>query len=198
MRADRRRRDGRTSQRAAPARPAASQGNHIGVSSTLLTRSCMPRHCRELLCAALCAPAPAAIRQCAPEHVRQPTQRPARSGWLGGGSGSPTHGRGLGVGEGRIVIPPINGKYLLREGSTDALAMAHRGTEAATPRRSRYNAETLARAIRDGIDPDGRTLDYLMPRFALDDASMQLLIGYLREPSSHPAPGALTDSLQFA
>ena len=105
---------------------------------------------------------------------------------------------GFGVEEGRIVIPPINGKYLFREGSTDALAMAHPGTEAATPRRSRYNSETLARAIRDGIDPDGRTLDYLMPRFALDDASMQLLIGYLRELSSHPAPGALTDILQFA
>src|SRR5437660_1989353 len=58
---------------------------------------------------------------------------------------------GFGVEEGRIVIPPINGKYLFREGSTDALAMAHPGTEAATPRRSRYNSETLARAIRDAM-----------------------------------------------
>src|SRR2546421_117281 len=106
---------------------------------------------------------------------------------------------GFGVEEGRIVIPPINGKYLFREGSTDAATVAHPGTEATTPRRrSRYTSETLARAIREGIDPDGRTLDYLMPRFALDDASMQLLIGYLRELSAHPAPGALTDILQFA
>jgi len=106
---------------------------------------------------------------------------------------------GFGVEEGRIVIPPINGKYLFRESSTDAAAMAHPGSEATAPRRrSRYTSETLARAIREGIDPDGRTLDYLMPRFALDDASIQLLIAYLRELSAHPAPGALTDILQFA
>src|SRR5437588_583802 len=101
---------------------------------------------------------------------------------------------GFGVEEGRIVIPPINGKYLFRESSTDAAAMAHPGSEATAPRRrSRYTSETLARAIREGIDPDGRTLDYLMPRFALDDASIQLLIAYLTELSAPPAPRALTD-----
>jgi hypothetical protein len=105
---------------------------------------------------------------------------------------------GLGVEEGRIVIPPITGKYLFREGIADAAQMAHPGSEASAPRRSRYSSETLARAIRDGIDPDGRQLDYLMPRFALDDATMTLLIGYLKQLSTHPAPGALTDILQFA
>ena len=105
---------------------------------------------------------------------------------------------GFGVEEGRIVIPPITGKYLFREGSADAAQMAHPGSEASAPRRSRYSSETLARAIRDGIDPDGRQLDYLMPRFALDDATMTLLIGYLKQLSTHPAPGALTDILQFA
>ena len=104
---------------------------------------------------------------------------------------------GFGVEEGRIVIPPITGKYLFRE-STDATEMAHPGSEALSPRRSRYSPETLARAIRDGIDPDGRKLDYLMPRFALDDATMTLLIGYLKQLSTHPAPGAITDILQFA
>ena len=104
---------------------------------------------------------------------------------------------GFGVEEGRIVIPPITGKYLFRE-STDATEMAHPGSEALSPRRNRYSSETLARAIRDGIDPEGRKLDYLMPRFALDDATMRLLIGYLKQLSTHPAPGALTDILQFA
>jgi hypothetical protein len=105
---------------------------------------------------------------------------------------------GFGVEEGRIVIPPITGKYLFRGSSTDATQMAHPGSEAVSPRRGRYSSETLARAIRDGIDPDGRKLDYLMPRFALDDATMTLLIGYLKQLSTHPAPGALTDTLQFA
>jgi hypothetical protein len=105
---------------------------------------------------------------------------------------------GFGVEEGRIVIPPITGKYLFRGSSADATQMAHPGSEAVSPRRSRYSSETLARAIRDGIDPDGRKLDYLMPRFALDDATMTVLIGYLKQLSTHPAPGALTDILEFA
>jgi hypothetical protein len=105
---------------------------------------------------------------------------------------------GFGVEEGRIVIPPITGKYLFRGGSTDALQMVHPGSEAGAPRRSRYTSETLARAIREGIDPDGRKLDYLMPHFALDEPTMGLLIGYLKQLSTHPSPGALTDILQFA
>lgn len=105
---------------------------------------------------------------------------------------------GFGVEEGRIVIPPITGKYLFSLGSADATEMAHPGSEAVLSRRSRYNTETLTRAIRDGVDPDGRTLDYLMPRFGLDDATMSLLIEYLKHLSSHPSPGATGDILQFA
>jgi hypothetical protein len=104
---------------------------------------------------------------------------------------------GFGVEEGRTIVPPITGKYLFRE-STGASPMVHPGGEAVSSQRSRYSSETLARAIRDGIDPDGRTLDYLMPRFALDDASMALLTGYLKQLSSHPVPGALTDIVEFA
>jgi hypothetical protein len=105
---------------------------------------------------------------------------------------------GFGVEEGRIVIPPINGKYLFRASTTDALQMAHPGAEGAMPRRNRYNSETLARAVREGVDPDGRRLDYLMPRFALDDATMTLLTEYLAQLSAHQAPGAVGDFLEFA
>jgi hypothetical protein len=105
---------------------------------------------------------------------------------------------GFGVEEGRIVIPPINGKYLFRASTTDALQMAHPGAEAAMPRRNRYTSETLARAIREGVDPDGRSLDYLMPRFALDDATMSLLTQYLAQLSARQAPGAVGDFLEFA
>ena len=107
---------------------------------------------------------------------------------------------GFGVEEGRIVIPPITGKYLFRESTVDTMQMWHPDAqaEAAPPRRNRYSSESLARAIRDGVDADGRSLDYLMPRFALDDATMALLIGYLKALSTHPAPGAVGDFLQFA
>jgi hypothetical protein len=105
---------------------------------------------------------------------------------------------GFGVEEGRIVIPPITGKYLFRESTNDAMQMAHPEAEAGSPRRNRYTSETLARAIREGLDPDGRSLDYLMPRFALDDADMALLIAYLKALSVKPPPGAVGDMLQFA
>ena len=105
---------------------------------------------------------------------------------------------GFGTEEGRIVIPPITGKYLFRAGSMDAANMANPGGEAAGPRRSRYTEQSLARAIRAGVDPDGRTLDYLMPRFPLDDAAMAMLIAYLKQLSTHPVRGADGDTLQFA
>jgi hypothetical protein len=105
---------------------------------------------------------------------------------------------GFGGEEGRILIPPITGKYLFREGSTDLLSMGRPESEALPPRRSRYRSETLARAIREGLNPDGRSLDYLMPRYALDDASMSLLIEYLNQLSTHPVPGAMNNMLQFA
>jgi hypothetical protein len=107
---------------------------------------------------------------------------------------------GFGVEEGRIVIPPITGKYLFRESTTDVMQMAHPdpGAEAAPARRNRYSSETLARAIREGVDPEGRSLDYLMPRFQLDDADMALLIAYLKGLSVKPPPGAVGDMLQFA
>jgi hypothetical protein len=54
------------------------------------------------------------------------------------------------------------------------------------------------RAISKGLDPDGRTLDYLMPRYDLDEATMSSLIAYLKQLSSGPTPGATVDTLHFA
>ena len=107
---------------------------------------------------------------------------------------------GFGVEEGRIVIPPITGKYLFRESTEDTRVMVHPdpGAENAARRHNRYSAESLARAIRDGINADGRSLDYLMPRFPLDDASMALLVGYLKQLSTQSVPGEIGDILQFA
>lgn len=105
---------------------------------------------------------------------------------------------GLGTVEGRTVIPPITAKYLFSQGVLIAPEIEARRIQRSTAGRSPYTDTTLARAIREGLDPDGRTLDYLMPRYQLDDAAMSSLIEYLKQLSSRPAPGVGTDTLHFA
>ena len=43
-----------------------------------------------------------------------------------------------------------------------------------------YDARSLARALREGIDPAGNVLDPVMPRYAMSDADMASLIAYLK------------------
>jgi hypothetical protein len=111
---------------------------------------------------------------------------------------------GLGAFEGRSVVPPITGKYLFRPGGgrhradTNRLPEQSASLEATLPDRGPYTATTLARAIREGIGADGHSLDFLMPRYDLDEATMALLIGYLRRLSRGPVPGTTGETLEFA
>lgn len=97
---------------------------------------------------------------------------------------------GLGSWEGQIVMPPITGAFLARAGS-------HNVDEHATSRGA-YTDASLARAIRDGVDPQGRMLTWLMPRYRLDDATMATLVGYLHSLGSAAEPGVEFDTLHFA
>ena len=105
---------------------------------------------------------------------------------------------GLGMSEGRIVTPSITGHYLFDPGERPVPEGESSPLAAAAYSRIRYTDATLARAIRSGVGPTGKPLSPLMPRFALDDATMSLLIGYLRTLSSTAAPGVETDTLHFA
>jgi len=105
---------------------------------------------------------------------------------------------GLGTVEGRILIPPITAKYLFRQVSVGAAAMTQPSSNGRAPLRSRYSAATLARAIREGIDPDGRKFDYLMPRYSLDEVSMSAAIDYLKHLDRGPVPGVGGETLDFA
>lgn len=108
---------------------------------------------------------------------------------------------GLGTFEGRMVVPPITGRYLFHPGSRsrDKPYPTDDGpAEPGLPERGPYTDATLARAIRSGIGADGRTLDFLMPRYPLDDATMADLVGYLRHLSVGPVPGSDNQTLQFA
>lgn len=52
-----------------------------------------------------------------------------------------------------------------------------------------WNRDHLARALRDGIRPDGRALDYPMPRFrGADDIEIDALFAYLRSFPAKSTP----------
>lgn len=105
---------------------------------------------------------------------------------------------GFGSKEGFISIPPITGRYLFhpRASNDDDLDLPY--VETMRTDRDPYTDATLARAIRDGVDSAGKPLSYLMPHFALGDADMAALIGYLKRLDKHRAPGVTDSVLHFA
>jgi mono/diheme cytochrome c family protein len=86
------------------------------------------------------------------------------------------HGRsGMGAAEGRYLVPAIAGRFLFAPSSQSG--------------RPAYDVESLARALREGRNPTGRTLDPLMPRFRFSDNEVAALAAYLAGLSAGPAPG---------
>jgi hypothetical protein len=105
---------------------------------------------------------------------------------------------GLGSTEGILSIPPITGQYLFHaRGATNQEAVLHY-VESVHGNRDPYTDATLARAIREGLDSEGRPLGELMPRFALGDADMAALIDYLKKLGSRRVPGVSATELHFA
>src|ERR1700694_1528849 len=105
---------------------------------------------------------------------------------------------GLGAKEARSIIPPITGQFLFhpRAGTPEELQLPY--IPGARLDREPYTDATLARAIREGLDSDGRPLNYLMPRFALDAADMTSLIAHLRALDHRRVPGVSATELHFA
>src|SRR6185369_1531865 len=99
---------------------------------------------------------------------------------------------GLGGAEGRSYIPPVTAQSLFEAKAPGT------GASASGTGRPAYSDKSLARAIRSGIDPSGRRLDYLMPRYRLRDAEVKSLVAYLRQLSNQPAPEAEASALDFA
>jgi Cytochrome c len=108
---------------------------------------------------------------------------------------------GLGSYEGyndAFTIPPITALYLFhtRAATTDEPILPY--VEWAHGNRDPYTEATLARAIREGLDSQGRPLHYLMPRYALSDADMAALIDYLKKLDVRQVPGVTDAVLHFA
>lgn len=64
--------------------------------------------------------------------------------------------------------------------------------------RPAYTAETLARAIRNGVAADGRQLSPLMPRFHVGDEELTQLTQYLKSLSQTDDPGVTNETIHFA
>lgn len=89
---------------------------------------------------------------------------------------------GLGDQEGLLRIPPITAASLFAPGQPLTLRRTTTGSAPPGTRvesRSAYTPETLARALRSGVDPDGKALSSWMPRYDLDEAAVADLLAWL-------------------
>jgi hypothetical protein len=102
----------------------------------------------------------------------------------------------LGGREGRIVVPPITGRYLFHSPSGEDRDLPY--VEGMRGEREPYTDALLARAIRDGVDSQGRPLSDLMPSYPLGEADMAALIGYLKALDQRRVPGVTGSTLHFA
>ncbi len=104
---------------------------------------------------------------------------------------------GLGGGEGRNTVRPIAGR-LLFESAHDRGGPPTGSLFSPVEPRPVYTRATLARALREGVDPVGRKLDGLMPRFDLGDAEVVQLSAYLERLMPDAATGVSDEAIHFA
>src|SRR5882762_8820681 len=105
---------------------------------------------------------------------------------------------GFGSVEGGLSIPPVVGEYLFHSRAQDPSEPVLPHVESLHGNRDPYTDATLARAIREGLDSEGKPLSYLMPRFALNDTDIAALIGYLKDLDQRRVPGVTDKVLHFA
>lgn len=106
---------------------------------------------------------------------------------------------GMGSVEGDIQMAPINGRFLFAQPEDKALAtmdprVGKRMNQAHDP----YNDESLASAIRRGVNNSGRKMNVAMPRYVLGDQEMKALIAYLKQLSGQWSPGVSAEMIHFA
>lgn len=119
---------------------------------------------------------------------------------------------GFGSSEGGQFVPPITQPILFSEKRADRERRNRRFRDLFKQKqgsgfsarvrmptlRPAYTEETLANAIRDGVDPAGRKLNDAMPRYRIDDANIGHLIDYLKTLSVQPDPGVDSEFVHLA
>lgn len=119
---------------------------------------------------------------------------------------------GMGTSEGGTYVPPITANHLFAAREANRALRNERFKEmykeVQTERfyqdvrkarlRPAYTPETLARALREGLDPAGRALNPAMPRYELSDADAADIAAYLATLSKGDDPGVEPDTVHFA
>jgi hypothetical protein len=110
---------------------------------------------------------------------------------------------GLGGAEGNQFIPPIVGAVLRTPGHPPiprASRLEKNLTRSEHPAQSReaYTLKTFTEALVQGHYPSGHAMGYLMPRYALDIASITQLWAFLDTLSVGEAPGVDSQALHLA
>jgi len=118
---------------------------------------------------------------------------------------------GLGSTEGTVITWPTNARELSKpRRKTGAWRPPPGGTQKPDQRKSlpsywqiddarpAYTEESLATLLWTGVDPAGRQLDPIMPRYHLEDRDMAVLIHYLNNLSAVIAPGVDDRRIRFA
>ncbi len=118
---------------------------------------------------------------------------------------------GLGSVEGTVITWPTNGRELykprrrtgawkppdkdkgMRLNRRELPAYWQIGDE-----RPAYTDKKLAKMLMSGVDPAGRKLDPIMPRYLLNKNNMDILVNYLKNLSSEISPGVDNATIRFA
>ncbi len=116
---------------------------------------------------------------------------------------------GFGSSEGGYYVPPISGPIVFNPTKADRTQRFKEMFQESQPStfwaqvreprlRPAYDEETLARALRDGLDPNGEKLNSVMPRYKIEDRDMTNLIAFLRTLSVETDAGVEEASIHFA
>lgn len=104
---------------------------------------------------------------------------------------------GLGGSEGQSRVRAIAGAQLFSPVTPVPVQRAAVASGSGAPRPA-YTLASLARALREGVDPAGRVLGALMPRYTLKDGEVADLQTYLSSLLVSEAPGVTAQEIHFA
>jgi cytochrome c len=106
---------------------------------------------------------------------------------------------GMGQVEADLQVPPITGTFLFAErGDKRITTMDPRVSKLFNQTHDPYTAASLAVAIRDGTNNQGKTMSLVMPRYALSDPDLKALTAYLRQLSAQWSPGVTPTEIHLA